>query len=223
MVHVYKNIKRPDRKIIDSFNGLGSATVHEAAGRIGAVRSYIKPLLRGMKIIGPAVTVKCHPMDNLMLHKAIEIAEPGDIIVASTGGYSESGYWGDLMTGSAIARNIGGLVIDGGVRDSEDIIRMGFPVFCRGTCIRGTVKKNLGLVNHPILLGEVFIEPGDLVIGDDDGIMVVPLLRIDEVLEASWKRIEKEKEKREILATGISGVKLNKLDSVMESLGIVEE
>ncbi len=223
MVHVYRTMKRPDRKIIEGFRGLGSATVHEAAGRIGAVRSNIKPLAGGMKVVGPALTVKCHPMDNLMLHKAIEVAEPGDIIVAITGDYPEGGYWGDLMAGSAVARKIGGLVIDGGVRDSEDIVEMGFPVFCRGTCIRGTVKKNLGLVNHPILLGEVTIEPGDLVVGDDDGVVVIPLDRIEKVLEASKRRIEKEKDKRAALATGEPGLKINKLDAVLEALGMREE
>lgn len=223
MVHVYRKMRRPDRQTVEAYKGIGSATVHEAAGRIGAVKSNIKPLDRGMKVIGPAVTVKCHPMDNLMLHKAIEIAEPGDIIVAVTEGHTEGGYWGDLMTGSAKARRIGGLVIDGGVRDSEDIIKMGFPVFCRGTCVRGTVKRNLGLVNHPILLGEVTIEPGDLVVGDADGVVVIPFERIEEVLNASRRRIEKEKEKRAVLATGEPGVKINKLDVVLEALGMVEE
>jgi len=209
--------------MIEAYRKLESATVHEAAGRIGAVRSCIKPLHRGMKVVGPALTVKCHPMDNLMLHKAIEIAEPGDVIVAVTGGYAEGGYWGDLMAGSAMARKIAGLVIDGGVRDSEDIINMGFPVFCRGTCIRGTVKRNLGLVNHPILLGDINIEPGDLVLGDDDGVVVVPFARVEEVLDAANRRKEMEKEKRAALATGIPNVKLSKLDRVLESLGMVEE
>jgi len=209
--------------MIEAYRKLESATVHEAAGRIGAVRSCIKPLHRGMKVVGPALTVKCHPMDNLMLHKAIEIAEPGDVIVAVTGGYAEGGYWGDLMAGSAMARKIAGLVIDGGVRDSEDIIKMGFPVFCRGTCIRGTVKRNLGLVNHPILLGDINIEPGDMVLGDDDGVVVVPFARVEEVLDAANRRKEMEKEKRAALATGIPNVKLSKLDKVLESLGMVEE
>jgi 4-hydroxy-4-methyl-2-oxoglutarate aldolase len=223
MIHVHRKIDRPNKDVLDSFKGVGSATVHEAAGRIGAVRSCIKPLARGMKILGPALTVKCFPMDNLMLHKAIEVAEPGDIIVADTGGHTEGGYWGDLMASSAVARKIGGLVIDGGVRDSEDIISMGFPIFCRGTCIRGTVKRNLGLVNHPILVGEVTIEPGDLVVGDDDGVVIVPKAMIAEVAEGVKKRIANEKEKRTALETGVPGVKLNRLDKILESLGMVEE
>ncbi|WP_319416890.1 4-carboxy-4-hydroxy-2-oxoadipate aldolase/oxaloacetate decarboxylase [Marispirochaeta aestuarii] len=223
MVHVYRKIDRPTKELLESFRGVGSATVHEAAGRIGAVRSCIKPLAPGMKILGPAITVKCFPMDNLMLHKAIEVAEPGDVIVADTGGHTEGGYWGDLMASSALARKIGGLVIDGGVRDSEDIIAMGFPIFSRGTCIRGTVKRNLGLVNHPILLGDVTIEPGDLVVGDDDGVVIVPKGMIADVAEGVKKRIANEKEKRSALETGIPGVKLNKLDKVLESLGMVEE
>lgn len=223
MIHVYRKIDRPNKEVLELFRRAGSATVHEAAGRIGAVRSNIKPLARGMKILGPAITVKCFPMDNLMLHKAIEVAEPGDIIVADTGGYAEGGYWGDLMASSALARKIGGLVIDGGVRDSEDIINMGFPIFCRGTCIRGTVKRNLGLVNHPILLGEVTIEPGDLVVGDDDGVVIVPKAMIADVAQGVIKRIANEKEKRAALETGVPGVKLNKLDKILESLGMVEE
>jgi 4-hydroxy-4-methyl-2-oxoglutarate aldolase len=223
MVHVHRKIDRPSNELLESFRGVGSATVHEAAGRIGAVRSCIKPLTSGMKILGPAITVKCFPMDNLMLHKAIEVAEPGDVIVADTGGHTEGGYWGDLMASSALARKIGGLVIDGGVRDSEDIIAMGFPIFCRGTCIRGTVKRNLGLVNHPILLGDVTIKPGDLVVGDDDGVVVIPKAMIADVADGVKKRIANEKEKRSALATGIPGVQLNKLDKVLESLGMVEE
>jgi 4-hydroxy-4-methyl-2-oxoglutarate aldolase len=223
MVQVYWNMNRPDKKIVEQFVSLGSATVHEAAGRIGAVRSHIKPLERGVKIAGPALTVQCRPKDNLMLHKAIQVAKPGDIIIAATEGYTEGGYWGDLMAGSAKARGIGGLVIDGCVRDSEDIINMGFPVFCRGTCVRGTTKQNLGLINHPILIGDVMVEAGDLVVGDADGVVIVPAGKIETTLKAAQQRIEKEKEKRAALQTGTPGVELNKLDDVLKTLGMVEE
>jgi 4-hydroxy-4-methyl-2-oxoglutarate aldolase len=223
MVHVYTTFDRPERDVVDEYRRLDAATVHEAAGRIGAVRSCIKPLERSMKVIGPALTVRCHPKDNLMLHKAIQIARPGDVIVAETDSFTEAGYWGGLMATSAMARGIAGLVIDGGVRDSGEIIEMGFPVFCRTTCVRGTSKQHLGLVNHPITLGEVVINPGDLVVADGDGVVVVPRERIGEVLQAGKKRVNNEIEKRAKLASGVPGVELNKLEPVFEALGMVEE
>ncbi len=223
MVHVYTALSRPTAEVIRKYRSFGAATVHEAGGRIGAVRSNIKPLSREMKVVGPALTVKCHPKDNLMLHKAIQVAKPGDVIIAVTDSFTEGGYFGDLMATSAQARGIEGLVIDGSVRDSEDIIEMGFPVFCRGTCVRGTTKQHLGLINHPILIGEVAVNPGDLVVGDADGVVIVPRERIDEVLAASEKRVVNEVDKREKLSSGIPGVVLNKLDKVFESMGMVEE
>ena len=153
MIHVITHIERTPKELADQFRGIGTATVHEASGRKGAVDHAIKPISRGVRLCGPAFTVQCHPGDNLMLHKAIERAQPGDILVASVQGYYEAGYWGGLMATSAVARKIGGLAIDGSIRDSAEIIQMGFPIFCRGLCIRGTTKTVLGLVNHPILFG----------------------------------------------------------------------
>src|SRR5512136_928447 len=138
MVHVINRIDRPAKEIIDRFRGIGTATVHEASGKKGYVDCAIKPVAKGVRICGPAFTVQCHPGDNLMLHKALERAQPGDVIVATVGGYPEAGYWGGLMATSGMARKLGGLAIDGCIRDSEEIIEMGFPVFCRGTCMRGT-------------------------------------------------------------------------------------
>ena len=223
MTNVYTRISRPDRKLIEEFRRIGVATVYEAAGRVGSIDPGIRPLVRGLRIIGPAVTVHCHPKDNLMLHKALQIAQEGDVIVATTDGYFNAGYWGGLMTTSALARKVAGLAIDACVRDSAEIIEMGFPVFCRGTCIRGTAKDILGTVNHPILFGDIIVNPGDLILGDDDGMVVVPQADIERVLEASRKRIEKEKGKAAALASGTSSVELNKLDKVFELLGLVEE
>lgn len=222
MTHVYTEIERPDRKLIDQFRTIGVATVYEAAGRLGSIDPMIRPLARGMRILGPAVTVHCHPKDNLMLHKALQVACEGDVIVASVDGYFYAGYWGGLMTGSAIARKLGGLAINGCVRDTGEIVEMGFPVFCRGACIRGTTKDVLGTVNHPILFGDIVVNPGDLILGDDDGMVAVPKADIERVLEASRKRIDKEKDKAAALASGTSSVELNKLDKVFESLGLVE-
>jgi 4-hydroxy-4-methyl-2-oxoglutarate aldolase len=223
MVHVFTQIPRPDRRLLKAFKDLGAATVYEAAGRRGSIDPRIKPLARGIRLLGPAFTVECHPKDNLMLHKALQIAEKGDILVASTQGYPEAGYWGGLMTGSATTRQLGGLVIDGCVRDSAEILEMEFPVFCRGTCIRGTTKGILGRVNHPILFGDVIVNPGDLVLGDDDGLVVVPRAGIETVLKASQERDAKEEKKAAALAEGISSVELNNLDRIFQSLGLVEK
>jgi len=223
MIHVITHIERTPKELIDQFRGIGTATVHEASGRKGAVDCAIKPISRGVRLCGPAFTVQCHPEDNLMLHKAIERARPGDILVASVQGYYEAGYWGGLMATSAVARKIGGLAIDGSIRDSAEIIKMGFPIFCRGFCIRGTTKTVLGLINHPILFGGVLVHPGDLILGDDDGMVVVGRMECEEVLEASIKRIEAEKTKAEKLRAGISGVELNQLEKVFKFLGLVED
>jgi 4-hydroxy-4-methyl-2-oxoglutarate aldolase len=223
MAHVLTHFQRPDQSLTQSFAGLGVATVYEAAGRIGSVDPAIKPLAPGIRILGPAFTVLCHPQDNLMLHKALQLAQPGDVLVTSTGGHCNAGYWGGLMATSAMARGIAGLAIDGCVRDSAEIIEMGFPVFSRGTCIRGTTKGVLGKINHPMLFGEVIVQPGDLILGDDDGMVVIPQTEIQRVLEAARRRVEAEKVKGDKLRQGISSVELNKLDPVFESLGLVEE
>lgn len=223
MAHVITQIQRPQEKLMAAFKDFGAATVYEAAGRIGSVDPSIKPLGRNMRLLGAALTVRCHPKDNLMLHKALQIAQPGDIIVAATDGYPDAGYFGDLMATSAMTRHVGGLAIDGCVRDSAEIIEMGFPIFCRGTCMRGTVKQTLGSVNHPVLFGDVVVNPGDLVLGDDDGIVIITQSKLEEVLEATRQRVEKEKEKAAALKQGISSVELNKLDQVFEILGSVED
>lgn len=223
MVHVYTDIRRPDKRIIESYKHIGSATVYEAAGRIGSVNPNIKPLSKGVRILGTAFTVYCPPKDNLMLHKALQVAQEGDIIVAAIDRYPDAGYWGGLMATSAVARKIGGLAIDGCIRDSEEIISMGFSVFCRGTCIRGTSKRGLGLINHQIVFGDVIVNPGDLVLGDDDGMVIVPKQRLEEVLKASLEREEKEKKKTTLLSNGVTSVELNNLDSVFQALGMIEK
>jgi len=223
MTHVITQIDRPPKELMDQFRGIGTATVHEAYGRKGAVDHVIKPITRGVRLCGPAFTVQCHPGDNLMLHKALERAKPGDILVTSVGEYYEAGYWGGLMATSGVAKKLGGLAIDGCIRDSAEIIRMGFPVFCRGFCIKGTTKTVLGLINHPVIFGGVSVHPGDLILGDDDGMVVVERSKCEEVLEKSIQRVEAEKLKSERLKAGISSVELNKLEKVFEFLGMVEK
>ncbi len=223
MIHVITHIEKPPKELIDQFRGIGTATIHEASGRKGAVDFSIKPITRGVLICGPAFTVQCHPLDNLMLHKALEKAQPGDVLVAMVGGHYEGGYFGGLMATSAVAGNLGGLAIDGCIRDSEEIIRMGFPIFCRGFSIRGTTKTVLGLINHPVLFGGVLVYPGDLIIGDDDGMVVGSREDCKSVLEKSIQRVETEKKKSAQLKAGASSVELNKLNKVFEWLGLTED
>jgi 4-hydroxy-4-methyl-2-oxoglutarate aldolase len=223
MIHVRKNIERPSLEIVRAFSALASATVHEASGRKGAVNNAIKPIAGGVKLCGPALTVQCAPGDNLMLHKALEIARPGDVIVADVAGACDFGYWGGLMSVSGISRKLGGLAIDGCIRDSREIIGMGFPIFCRGFAIRGTVKNTLGLINYPTVFGGVMIEPGDLILGDDDGMVAVKRAECEEVLAKSIKRVNAEDEKTKVLKTGISSVEYNNLGKVFEALGLKEE
>lgn len=223
MTHIITTFQRPPASLLKAFNEHSAATVYEAAGRIGSVDPAIKPLGKGMRLCGPALTVLCFPNDNLMLHKALQIAEPGDIIVSATGGFPNAGYFGDLMATSAVARKVGGLAIDGTIRDSVEIVEKGFPVFCRGTCMRGTVKSNLGLINHPTLFGEIVVNPGDLVLGDDDGIVIIPQNKMEEVLESSNRRVANEIDKAAALSRGVTSMELNKLDRVFQAFGAVEK
>ena len=223
MAHIITKFQRPSAQLIASFADLGAATVYEAAGRIGSVDPAIKPLGPRVRILGPAFTVQCFPKDNLMLHKALQVAQPGDVIVATADGYPNAGYFGGLMATSALALKVGGLAIDGCVRDSAEILEMGFPIFCKGTCMRGTTKDNPGTINHPIIFGEVVVHPGDLVVGDDDGMVIIPQARIEDVLKASQKRVQNEIDKVAALRTGKTSMELNKLHVVIESLGLVEE
>jgi 4-hydroxy-4-methyl-2-oxoglutarate aldolase len=222
MAQIITQFQRPPVQLVKAFADFGVATVYEAAGRIGSVDPAIKPLGPGVRLSGPALTVQCHPKDNLMLHKALQLAQPGDIIVATTDGYPNAGYFGDLMATSALARQVGGLAIDGCVRDSAEILERGFPIFCRGTCIRGTTKGSPGTINHPIVFGEVVVHPGDLVLGDDDGMVIIPQAKIEDVLKASQRRVDNEKEKAAALRKGVTSMELNKLQKVIESLGLVE-
>jgi 4-hydroxy-4-methyl-2-oxoglutarate aldolase len=223
MVHIKMRIEGPRSDLLERFSKLSAATVHEASGRKGAVDPAIKAIRRGLRLCGPAFTVQCAPGDNLMLHKALEKALPGDVLVASVGGYPEGGYFGGLMAVSAVARRIGGLAIDGCIRDSEEIVALGFPIFSRGFCIRGTSKSVPGLVNHPTVFGGIVVQPGDLVLGDDDGLVVVARNEAEAVLEKAVQRVEAEAKKAAQLRSGVSSVELNKLAKVFEALGLVEE
>lgn len=169
-----------------------TATVHEALGKKGALPSAIKPVAPGLKLCGPAFTVNSPPMDNLLLHEAIARAQPGDVLVVSVSGHYEAGYWGEIMAVAAQARGIAGLVIDGCVRDSREITRMKFPVFSRGLCIRGTTKHGGGILAAPLAIGDVVISQGDMILGDDDGVVAIAKEDHATIVEKSEKRVAAE-------------------------------
>ena len=190
-----------DATIISCAVRSGTATLHEAMGRKGALPHHIKPISPRMKIAGPAVTVNSPPMDNLMLHQAIYVAEPGSVLVVEVNRGYEGGYWGELMTIAAQQRNIAGLVIDGCVRDADAIEHLGFPVFSRGLSVRGTDKQGGGHINWPIVVGDITVNPGDLIVGDRDGVVAIPATEISSTLEAAQQREAKEEQtKKNILA-----------------------
>lgn len=192
MYEINKEIPRIPESLIMGFKNLATPTVADAMGRYNCMHSRIKPVFSGARICGPAVTVNTYMADNLMIHVAVRLARPGDIIVVTTGECMEAGYWGELLSLCAKDHNLGGLVIDGGVRDSEQLKKVGFPVFAANICPRGTFKKDPGSVNVPISCGNVNVNPGDIILGDSDGVIVVPRERAQEVLEAAKKIEEKE-------------------------------
>jgi len=176
---------------------LGAATLHEAAGRIGALPSAIKPISPAMRLAGPALTLRVPPLDNLWIHRALYRARPGDILVVDTGGGREGGYWGDILNEAAVAHGLGGLVIDGGVRDSSRLMEMPLPVFADRICIRGTLKGFTvpGQCGVPVRIGDVLINPGDMIMGDADGVVALPADRIEEILAAAEAREADEQAK----------------------------
>ena len=169
-----------------------TATVHEALGKKGALPSGIKSVAKGMTLCGPAFTVNSPPMDNLNMHEALAQAKPGDVLVVTVSGHYEAGYWGEIMAVAAQARGIAGLVIDGCVRDSRELARMNFPVFSRGLCIRGTTKHGGGILAAPLAIGDVVISQGDVILGDDDGVVVVAPEDFATIVEKSEKRVAAE-------------------------------
>jgi 4-hydroxy-4-methyl-2-oxoglutarate aldolase len=190
-----------DPTIISRALHFGTATLHEAIGKKGALPHRIKPVASGMKLCGPAVTVTSPPMDNLMLHQALYVAGPGAVLVVEVNRGYEGGYWGEIMTLAARQRRIAGLVIDGCVRDADCIEKLGFPVFSRGLSVRGTDKQGGGHINVPILIGDITVNPGDLVVGDRDGVVIVPSGEVMVAMEAAQKREAKEDQiKRDLLA-----------------------
>lgn len=182
--------ERVSERVVQAARALPTATLHEAGGKIGALPSALKPVAAGMAFAGAALTVHSPPGDNLWLHRALDIARPGDVLVVHVNGAYEHGYWGEIMATMAIHRGLAGLVIDGCVRDGALLAEFGFPVFARGLCIRGTGKDfgATGWLNHPVRIGDVTVNAGDLVVGDGDGVVVVPRERAEDVVARSVQR-----------------------------------
>ena len=203
-----------DRELVRDAARLGAATLHEASCQRGALPSAIKPISATMRVAGPAFTVATPPGNNLWIHRALAASAPGDVLVVVTSEHYEAGYWGDIMTVAALERGIAGLVIDGGVRDSEAIARLEFPVFARGLSIRGTGKDPTagGSLQQSITLGDVTVNPGDLVVGDADGVVVIPRGNVTEVLEKAREREKREVEVVERLRRGETTLEIYRLE-----------
>jgi len=207
--------------LLDQLKTLGTATVHEAQGQTGALSHEIKPIDPGCRLVGRALTVDTRPDDNLMIHHALTIAKPGDVLVVDAKGFLEAGPWGDLLTLAAMRCGIAGLVIDGAVRDANAILEMNFPVFCKGLSIKGTNKAQPGKVNQPIICGGVHIEPGDIVIGDRDGVVAVKADQASAVLQNAATREAKENDIRKRIEAGESTVSILGLADKLKALGLV--
>jgi 4-hydroxy-4-methyl-2-oxoglutarate aldolase len=212
--------RRPSPAQLETLSRLGAATVHEAQGQRGALSAAIKPIDPGRRLAGPALTVDARPGDNLIVHFALTQARPGDVLVVNAHGYVECGLWGDILTLAAQQVGVLGLVVDGAVRDVEAIIALGFPVFARGISIKGPRKSESGSINVPIECGEVEIRPDDVVLGDRDGVVVVPSSKLEEVISAALLREAAELELRREIRTGRSTVELLQLASKLARHGI---
>jgi len=218
---VVRNIKRTDAELVKRLGALGAATVHEAYGRIGLMKPYLRPVWAGGEAAGTAVTVLAHPGDNWMIHVAVEQCKPGDILVVGCSADNTDGMFGDLLATSLMARGVTGLIIDAGVRDAKSLREMRFPVWSKAISAKGTVKATLGAVNVPVVCAGVNVRPGDAVIADDDGVVVIGKKEASEVAAKGEKRRAEEEGKRQQLSSGVLGLDMYKMREALAKAGLV--
>jgi 4-hydroxy-4-methyl-2-oxoglutarate aldolase len=220
--HVVHDIQRVPDELVQAISPIPTATLHEAYGQKGALYADIRPVRLGMKLCGPVVTVKSSPGDNIIVHKAIYVTRPGDVLLVDTGGYIEGGFWGGIMTAAAIQQKIAGLVTDGSVRDTDEIDAMGFPVFSQGISIKGTGKNCLGMINHPIVFSGILVNPGDLIAADSDGVVVIARQDVPDVLEKARQREDKEKRGVKEIRNGRTTLDIYGFSAKLKQLGLTE-
>jgi 4-hydroxy-4-methyl-2-oxoglutarate aldolase len=223
MPHIITRIDRASAKDVAELARFGSATIHEAQGRLGAVSSRIKPIDRAMSVCGPAFTVQSSPRDNIMLQLAINFAQKGDVIVVSAGEYEEAGSFGDVLGNACLAKGIAGVVTDTGVRDTLELIRLGLPVFSLSVCIKGTVKETLGQINGDIVFGGQLVRPGDVIRGDADGLVVVRREDAADVAAKSAAREEAEAGYIAAYKAGRSVIDVSNLEAVLKAKGLTTD
>jgi 4-hydroxy-4-methyl-2-oxoglutarate aldolase len=217
---IYRKIRRPDPEVLKLLCELGVATVHEAQGRSGLMKPYMRPIYASAKVAGPAVTVSCQPGDNLMIHAAVEVCQPGDVLVVTTTAESTDGMFGELLASSLRTRGVAGLIIDAGVRDVADLTAMEFPVWAKAISAQGTVKATAGSVNVPVVCAGALVRPGDVIVADVDGVVVVPYAEAAEVAKLSDQRRIKEEKSRERLRAGELGLDIYGLRAKLKELGV---
>ena len=219
---IVRDFVRPDPRLVKGFEGIPTGVISDAMGRAGSMAAEIKPVWPRARIVGPALTVRTFPADNLMIHKAVTLAKPGDVLVVNAGGYRDAAVFGDLLGYSCKVHGIAGVVIDGASRDAEGMAAIGFPVFARAVLPMGSFKDSPGSINVPVSCGGVAVRPGDIIVGDGDGVVVVPTEEAADVLAKAQAVMAKEQQTRERLTKGEYLYDMLKLEDVLRGLGVAE-